>query len=63
MATAPTTITLQDRYRGCLLGLAVGKGIELIADLNALVGDAVGTTAEGSKPPVTKPVTDMVGGA
>jgi ADP-ribosyl-[dinitrogen reductase] hydrolase len=38
----------QDRYLGCLLGLAVG--------------DAVGTTVEFSKPGTFRPVTDMVGG-
>jgi len=39
--------TLQ-RYRGCLLGLAVG--------------DALGTTLEFSPPGTFKPITDMVGG-
>jgi len=37
-----------DRYRGCLLGLAVG--------------DALGTTLEFSWPGDHKPLTDMVGG-
>ncbi|GAA5529792.1 ADP-ribosylglycohydrolase family protein [Herpetosiphon gulosus] len=37
-----------ERYRGCLLGLAVG--------------DAVGTTVEFSPPGSFKPLTDMVGG-
>ena len=39
---------LQDRFRGCLLGLAVGDA----------VGTTVGFMARGSFPPVT----DMVGG-
>jgi ADP-ribosylglycohydrolase len=38
----------QDRFVGCLLGLAAG--------------DAVGTTVEFSAPGTFKPVTDMVGG-
>jgi ADP-ribosylglycohydrolase len=38
----------QDRYLGCLLGLAVG--------------DAVGTTVEFSQPGTFQPMTDMVGG-
>ncbi len=38
----------QERYRGCLLGLAVG--------------DAIGTTVEFSRPGTFSPVTDMVGG-
>jgi ADP-ribosyl-[dinitrogen reductase] hydrolase len=42
------TITLLDRYRGCLLGLACG--------------DAVGTTVEFSERGSFPPVTDMVGG-
>jgi len=42
------TITLADRYRGCLLGLACG--------------DAVGTTVEFSPRGSFPPVTDMVGG-
>ncbi len=42
------TITLLDRYRGCLLGLACG--------------DAVGTTVEFSERGSFSPVTDMVGG-
>ena len=39
---------LRDRYRGCLLGLAVG--------------DAVGTTLEFSQPGSFAPLKDMVGG-
>lgn len=39
---------LAERYRGCLLGLAVG--------------DAVGTTLEFSPPGTFEPITDMVGG-
>ena len=38
----------QDRYRGCLAGLAVG--------------DAVGTTVEFRRPGTFEPVEDMVGG-
>lgn len=38
----------KERYRGCLLGLAVG--------------DAVGTTLEFKKPGTFEPITDMVGG-
>ena len=38
----------QSRYRGCLVGLAVG--------------DAVGTTVEFERPGTFEPVTDMVGG-
>jgi ADP-ribosylglycohydrolase len=38
----------KDRFRGCLLGLAVG--------------DAVGTTLEFKPPGSFKPITDMVGG-
>ena len=41
-------IDLMTRYRGCLLGLAVG--------------DAVGTTVEFAPPGSFPPVTDMVGG-
>ena len=41
-------MTLLDRYRGCLLGLACG--------------DAVGTTVEFSRRGSFPPVTDMVGG-
>ena len=41
-------ITSSERYRGCLLGLAVG--------------DAVGTAVEFSPPGTFAPVTDMVGG-
>jgi len=40
--------TEKDRYRGCLLGLAVG--------------DALGTTLEFSKPGTFEPISDMVGG-
>jgi ADP-ribosylglycohydrolase len=36
-----------DRYRGCLLGLAVG--------------DALGTTLEFKRPGTFKPISDMVG--
>ena len=39
---------MQDRYRGALLGLAVG--------------DAVGTTLEFERPGTFEPITDMVGG-
>ena len=39
---------LQDRYTGCLLGLAVG--------------DALGTTVEFKPPGTFEPITDMVGG-
>ena len=39
---------LQDRYRGCLLGLAAG--------------DALGTTLEFKRPGTFAPLTDMVGG-
>jgi ADP-ribosylglycohydrolase len=41
-------ITKEDRYKGCLMGLAVG--------------DAVGTTVEFKAPGFFAPVTDMVGG-
>jgi ADP-ribosyl-[dinitrogen reductase] hydrolase len=41
-------VELAERYRGCLLGLAVG--------------DAVGTTLEFSPPGTFEPITDMVGG-
>ena len=41
-------ITMRDRYRGCLVGLAVG--------------DAVGTTVEFESPGTFLPVTDMAGG-
>ncbi|MFC1695218.1 ADP-ribosylglycohydrolase family protein, partial [Pseudomonadota bacterium] len=40
--------TSLDRFRGCLLGLAVG--------------DAVGTTVEFQSRGSFKPLTDMVGG-
>ncbi len=46
--TPETIPTLQDRYRGCLLGLAVG--------------DALGTTLEFKRPGTFTPLTDMVGG-
>lgn len=41
-------VTLRDRVRGSLIGLAVG--------------DAIGTTVEFKKPGTFEPVTDMVGG-
>jgi ADP-ribosylglycohydrolase len=41
-------IDMKERYRGCLLGLAVG--------------DAVGTTLEFTTPGTFEPITDMVGG-
>ena len=41
-------ITQQERYRGCLLGLAAG--------------DAVGTTLEFRQPGSFKPIEDMIGG-
>lgn len=41
-------MTIKERYRGCLLGLAVG--------------DAVGTTLEFKRPGTFTPITDMVGG-
>ena len=41
-------ITMEDRYLGCLIGLAVG--------------DAVGTTVEFKSPGTFPPVTDMTGG-
>src|SRR5690348_11419095 len=41
-------LTLIDRYRGALVGLAVG--------------DAVGTTLEFATPGTFEPITDMVGG-
>src|SRR3954451_21889069 len=43
-----TLAGVNERYRGCLLGLAVG--------------DAVGTTVEFSPPGTFPPVTGMVGG-
>jgi ADP-ribosyl-[dinitrogen reductase] hydrolase len=46
--TKTMPITTQDRFRGCLLGLAAG--------------DAVGTTVEFKRRGSFKPVTDMVGG-
>jgi ADP-ribosyl-[dinitrogen reductase] hydrolase len=39
---------LTDRFRGCLLGLAVG--------------DAVGATVQFESPGTFEPLTDMVGG-
>jgi ADP-ribosyl-[dinitrogen reductase] hydrolase len=50
MSVARDTLTLdtKDRFRGCLLGLAVG--------------DAVGTTLEFKSPGSFKPIHDMVGG-
>jgi ADP-ribosylglycohydrolase len=41
-------LELQDRYRGCLLGLAIG--------------DALGTTLEFSKPGSFTPIKDIMGG-
>ncbi len=41
-------ITIQDRHRGCLLGLAIG--------------DAVGATLEFQRPGTFEPITDMVDG-
>lgn len=41
-------ITTQNRFQGCLVGLAVG--------------DAVGTTLEFQKPGTFQPISDMVGG-
>ena len=41
-------ISIKQRYRGCLLGLAIG--------------DAVGTTLEFTQPGSFQPITDMVGG-
>ena len=41
-------VELKERFRGCLLGLAVG--------------DAVGTTVDGKKRGSFTPLTDMVGG-
>ena len=41
-------LSIQDKFRGCLLGLAVG--------------DAVGTTVEFKPRGSFKPMTDMVGG-
>jgi ADP-ribosyl-[dinitrogen reductase] hydrolase len=40
--------TVQDRFKGCLVGLAIG--------------DAVGTTLEFKKPGTFQPISDMVGG-
>ena len=47
-ASSPAHITTLDRFRGCLLGLAVG--------------DALGTTLEFRSPGSFKPIDDMVGG-
>ena len=41
-------ITARDRFRGCLLGLAVG--------------DALGTTLEFNAPGTFEPIDEMVGG-
>jgi ADP-ribosyl-[dinitrogen reductase] hydrolase len=41
-------LSLKDRFRGCLLGLAVG--------------DALGTTLEFKRPGTFEPITDIVGG-
>ena len=41
-------ITTQDRFRGCLLGLAAG--------------DALGTTLEFKQPGTFQPIDDMIGG-
>ena len=41
-------ITTQDRFRGCLLGLATG--------------DALGTTLEFRRPGSFRPIEDMTGG-
>jgi ADP-ribosylglycohydrolase len=41
-------LELQDQYRGCLLGLAIG--------------DALGTTLEFSRPGSFTPIKDIVGG-
>ncbi len=43
-----STVSTQDRFRGCLLGLAAG--------------DALGTTLEFKRPGSFKPVSDMAGG-
>ncbi len=45
---AKEEVSMPDRYRGCLMGLAAG--------------DAVGTTVEFKTPGSFEPVTDMVGG-
>ena len=47
-ATSSADITTLDRFRGCLLGLAVG--------------DALGTTLEFQPPGSFEPIDDMVGG-
>lgn len=41
-------VSLQDRFRGCLLGLAAG--------------DALGTTLEFKEPGTFDPIDDMIGG-
>ena len=41
-------ITVRDRFRGCLLGLAAG--------------DALGTTLEFKRPGTFEPIDDMIGG-
>jgi hypothetical protein len=46
--TSVQKLLLCDRYRGALLGLAVG--------------DALGTTLEFKAPGTFKPITDMIGG-
>src|ERR1019366_7172749 len=46
--TMPIPITLQDRYRGSLLGLAAG--------------DALGTTLEFRSPGTFEPIDDLIGG-
>jgi hypothetical protein len=46
--TSVQQLLVRDRYRGALLGLAVG--------------DALGTTLEFKAPGTFKPITDMVGG-
>ena len=47
-ASSSARITTRDRFRGCLLGLAVG--------------DALGTTLEFRSPGSFEPIDDMVGG-
>ena len=46
--SASNALSMRDRYRGCLLGLAVG--------------DALGTTLEFKSPGSFEPIDDMVGG-
>ena len=43
-----TELTIRDRFRGCLLGLATG--------------DALGTTLEFTRPGAFQPIDDMIGG-